>query len=248
MSYKTPSTDAGNDSVESYRCRGGVEYPTAAFLEHLSAINKIVLESGEFLAGNLFYPPGIQRTNIAALQNNEILPNVRGKRANIINALRGRSKVMEIGFNAGHCALMMLEANPRIRYLGVDICEHKYTKPCSEYLKSRYGDRFDIHFGSSLDVVPQIAHTGICEDIDIVHVDGGHSEEVAFADVRNVSLLPRLPGLRRYTIVDDAEMPKVLRALANLENEGVLRRETLGSTWIGRNNLFFEVMDQQAQQ
>ena len=225
-----------------YKFTAGAECPTEAFRAHLAALNRIVLEGGEFLAGNLFYPSGIHRKNPAVLQNNEVLPNVRRKRANIVNALRGKNLVLEIGFNAGHCALLMLEANPQIRYIGVDICEHRYTRPCAQYLKSSYGSRFEIHFGSSLDVVPQLSREGICDEVDIIHVDGCHTEEVALADLRNVASLPRRPGLRRYVILDDAEMPKVLRALSGLESEGILRRDSLGSTWIGKNNLLLEIV------
>jgi hypothetical protein len=230
-------------SAESYRIEKQSEHPTPSFRRHLAELNRIVLASGSMLEGNIFYPDGTVVKNPAVIRNNEIPPDRIHRRANVISAVQGRRIILEIGFNAGHSALLILEANPEIRYIGIDIGRHAYTAPCASYLKASYGNRFDMHFGSSTDILPEFIANEACNDIDLVHVDGGHTEAVAFADLNYVIRMSRQPGLRRYLIVDDTQMPPILAALSSFVSQGVLRSETVGSTWRGRNNLFFEIMD-----
>jgi hypothetical protein len=230
-------------SLDAYRIEKQSEYPTPSFRRHLSELNKIVLASGSALEGNIFYPDGTPVKNPAAIRQSEIPPDRINRRANVVNAVQGRRVALEIGFNAGHSALLILEANPAIRYIGIDICRHAYTAPCADYLKANYGDRFDIYFGSSTDILPEFIANEACIDIDLVHVDGGHTEAVALADLNYVTRMPRQPGLRRYLIVDDTQMPPILAALSSFVSQGVLRAEKIRSTWRGRNNLFFEIMD-----
>ena len=230
-------------NLEIYRIEKQSEHPTPAFRRHLSALNKIVLASGTALEGNIYYPDGTQAKNVAVIENNEIPPERINRRANVIRAVQGRRIVLEIGFNAGHSALLILEANPEIRYIGIDLGRHAYTAPCANYIKVEYGERFDIYFGSSTDVLPEFIATEASNDIDLVHIDGGHTEAVAFADLNYVIGMHRRRDLRRYLIVDDTQMPAIQAALSSFVAQGVLRAETLGSTWRGRNNLFFEIMD-----
>jgi hypothetical protein len=110
-------------------------------------------------------------------------------------------------------------------------------------MKSVYGARFDIFYGSSFTVLPEIASRGVCTTVDLVHVDGGHSAEAAQTDLTNVVRMPRQDALPRHLIVDDTQMPQILSVLADLQDRGVLRSETIGATWLGKHNLFFEIVE-----
>jgi predicted O-methyltransferase YrrM len=87
---------------------------------------------------------------------------------------------MEIGFNSGFSALLMLISNPTIKIDCFDLGEHKYTKPCFDKLKETFGDRINITFGDSNVTLKDIN----CK-YDLIHIDGGHSTEVATNDIIN---------------------------------------------------------------
>jgi predicted O-methyltransferase YrrM len=87
---------------------------------------------------------------------------------------------MEIGFNSGFSALLMLLTNPNIKLTCVDLGEHRYALPCYEKLKETFGDRINIIFGDSTKTLLDIN-----EVYDLIHIDGGNSTEVANSDIIN---------------------------------------------------------------
>ena len=90
--------------------------------------------------------------------------------------------VCEIGFNAGHSALIWLESNPLIHLHSFDINTHKYTQHMANYLKGKYPGRFDIYFGMSDDTIPVVSKQQklVC---DIIIVDGGHYGDQPLKDI-----------------------------------------------------------------
>jgi predicted O-methyltransferase YrrM len=104
------------------------------------------------------------------------------KAKNISNLVLNQNikNVMEIGFNAGFSTLLMLLTNPNIHMTCFDLGEHKYTKPCYEKLKEIFGERISIVIGDSTKTLQ--THN---EVYDLIHIDGGHSTEVAQSDIIN---------------------------------------------------------------
>lgn len=98
------------------------------------------------------------------------------------------NNILEIGFNAGHSALLALTANPELTYTAVDICQHAYTVPCYEFLKSKFGDRINLIQGDSRLIIPNLpfTHPGLCETIDGWIIDGSHFLQDAGWDIENV--------------------------------------------------------------
>jgi predicted O-methyltransferase YrrM len=91
------------------------------------------------------------------------------------------NSILEIGFNAGFSTLLMLLTNDKVKITCVDICEHKYTKPCYNKLKEMFGDRITLIPGSSVTIVPTLI-----ENIyDMIHIDGCHLENIAELDIQN---------------------------------------------------------------
>jgi predicted O-methyltransferase YrrM len=88
--------------------------------------------------------------------------------------------VMEIGFNAGFSALLMLVTNPNVKITCYDLGEHKYTISCYEVLKQLFQDRINIIIGDST-----ITLKTDNNKYDLIHIDGGHSTEVATSDIIN---------------------------------------------------------------
>lgn len=133
-------------------------------------LKPIIVKIGEPLEGNLF------------CENNfdTFLP----KRKNIIVSCQNRKKALEIGFNSGYSAVLILLSNPTIKLTCVDIAFHRYTIPCYEKLKQDFGDRIELLIGDSRNVVPNII-----DKFDFVHIDGCHHLDVAECDIINTNKL-----------------------------------------------------------
>ncbi len=160
--------------------------------EHLIPI---ISRSGELLEGNIFMlHHTFEYTNTFILKVKNISNMVLNK--NI-------SKVMEIGFNAGFSTLLMLMSNPNIKVTCFDLGEHSYTKPCYDKIKETFGDRINLIIGDSVKVLPFIHDT-----FDLIHIDGGHSIDVAESDIQNSF---RLAKQRTVLIMNDYDFPELKR-------------------------------------
>ena len=104
------------------------------------------------------------------------------KTKNICNLLLNKNikNVMEIGFNAGFSTLLMLLTNNNVHITCFDLGEHKYTLQCYEKLKETFGERINIIIGDSTKTLKNINNS-----YDLIHIDGGHSTEVASSDIIN---------------------------------------------------------------
>ena len=109
--------------------------------------------------------------------------------------------VMEIGFNSGFSALLMLISNPNIRLTCFDIGEHTYTLPCYQKLKETFGERINILIGDSRNTLP-IINT----KYDLIHIDGGHTYDVASSDIENSY---RLSKEGTFLIMDDYDCNQI---------------------------------------
>src|SRR5271157_5545853 len=96
-----------------------VEIFSDAFLQRLRVINAIVKQSGESLEGNIFYADLDERFAESAPAE-ELAP----ARRNVWRAARFKERLLEVGVNSGHSALLALSSNPRLEYYGVDILTH----------------------------------------------------------------------------------------------------------------------------
>lgn len=153
----------------------------------------IIHKCGELLEGNIFmlhHPTNY--TDIFLNKSKNISNSVLNK--NIKN-------VMEIGFNSGFSTLLMLISNPNIHISCFDLGEHKYTIQCYEKLKETFGDRINITIGDSTKTLQNIN-----DNYDLIHIDGGHSTEVANSDIINSY---RLSKQGTILIMDDYDFPNL---------------------------------------
>jgi mannosyltransferase OCH1-like enzyme len=116
-------------------------------------------------------------------------------------------EVLEIGFNSGFSALLLLIANPNINLTCVDIGIHKYTIPCYNKIKEFYGDKINLQLGNSVDVVKNLP-----KFFDLVHIDGAHEKLIATEDIINSYYICNRESL---LIMDDYDIP----VLNNLWND-----------------------------
>jgi predicted O-methyltransferase YrrM len=132
----------------------------------------IVRDCGELLEGNIFMEHHTTRYTDVFLN----------KAKNISNLLLNRNikHVMEIGFNSGFSTLLMLFTNPNVCITCIDLGEHTYTMPCYKKIKEVFGERVNIIIGDSTETLQHISDV-----YDLIHIDGGHSTEVANSDIMN---------------------------------------------------------------
>ena len=125
------------------------------------------------------------------------------KAKNISNLVLNKNikNVMEIGFNSGFSTLLMLLTNPNMCISCFDLGEHTYTIPCFEKIKETFGDRINITIGDSTKTLQNVN-----DNYDLIHIDGGHSNEVANSDIMNSYRLSK-PG--SILIMDNYDFPNL---------------------------------------
>lgn len=163
------------------------------FLEALRGLNRLALESREPVEGNAFYWD-------RDLRAEDQPPDQRTLARRQVLGRNAKGRVLEIGVNAGHGALLMLAAGAA-EYWGVDLGAHRYTRPALGFLKGRFDAKGVI--GDSAKALPVL----IAEEVgpfDLIHVDGGHDLACALADLLNARQLLAPDGL---VIVDDMHLP-----------------------------------------
>jgi predicted O-methyltransferase YrrM len=179
-------------------------------LNHFSNIEKIILETGGFVEGNLFCANTVE--NITVERN-------KNKILNLQKFVSKKSNICEIGVNAGHSLLIMLDTNPVANYQLFDIGMHTYTEKCLEYIKTQYpSTNIDIVYGDSKITLPNYIKKSN-KKFDIIHVDGGHDDNCVKSDF-NYSL--ELIDNNGYIIFDDYNLKNIKRFINSKLNKEIV--------------------------
>jgi len=93
--------------------------------------------------------------------------------------------VMEIGFNAGHSAELMLENNKSLKLTSFDLGQYDYVLPGKEYINMTYPGRHALYLGDSTMTVPAFTRQYPDTKFDVIFIDGGHLYPIAKADIDN---------------------------------------------------------------
>jgi predicted O-methyltransferase YrrM len=95
-------------------------------------------------------------------------------------------KIAEIGFNAGMSSYTFLEANPEAVVYSFDLGEYSYVQAAKEHIDQAFPGRHMLIIGDSKTTVPEFQknHPGLV--FDLIFVDGGHTYELAKADLLNM--------------------------------------------------------------
>jgi predicted O-methyltransferase YrrM len=176
--------------------------------QHLSQLETIIKNTGETLEGNCFY---IHQTFLRP----DILQYKRRNYEMLIKLLESRQirpAICEIGVNAAHSLLVMLETSLfGADFTLFDLGEHAYTKPCLEYIQSQYpSSTFQTIWGDSTKTIPEwiSKHSHVRDSFDLVHVDGGHTMECITSDFATAVQLTKPGG---YIIIDDVHDHNIVR-------------------------------------
>ena len=172
----------------------------------LSCLRNLVVESKCSLEGNSFYTH-------ATL---DLYPCLYSKQLNLFwSGKQAEKRICEIGFNAGHSTMLLLLGNlyEDLNFTVFDIGHHKYTRPCLEYIKTRFSKvNFEYVEGDSTLTMPKWIESNrpLCGMYDVVHVDGGHSDHCIINDMKNSDVLVKINGI---IIVDDSHCDNINRVI-----------------------------------
>jgi hypothetical protein len=204
-----------------------------AFRRRLERLNALVHHSGELIEGNVFYADRDER-----FVERPPSPDLAPARRNLWRAARFKERMLEVGVNAGHSALLALSCNPRLQYYGVDILTHTYAIECIDFLKGEFPGRVHLFPGDSREVLPWLAGRREELGFDLLHVDGGHTSEICLSDMTNCIRMAQ--GERgRHLLLDDVHASWIFDIYCEFVSRGDLTTETFFGDWedAGRNVL-----------
>ena len=154
---------------------------------HILNIAVILNNLGERVEGNLICD--ITADNFTDHVN-------ESKIYNLLKLAEGKSKICEIGINAGHSLLLMVSVNPNAEYLLFDLGYHSYTKPCVEYIKNAYPSAkiTEVYGDSNLTLRDYVKNNKLNE-YDMIHIDGGHETSTVVNDFIYTQFLLKEDGI-----------------------------------------------------
>lgn len=165
----------------------------------LDDLKKIIFDSKSKLEGNSFY----------VHESLNLYPDLYTKQLNLFwCGKQAITKICEIGFNAGHSTMLLLlgRDNKPLDFTIFDIGIHPYTKPCINYIQSHFSQiNFEYIEGDSTVTIPKWIEANVTQigSYDVVHVDGGHSENCISNDIKNADSLVKKGGI---VIIDDTNI------------------------------------------
>jgi len=110
------------------------------------------------------------------------------------------TKIMEVGFNAGHSSEIFLRHNPKISVVSFDIGTHPYVNAAKQYIDQCYSNRHTLILGNSKDSLPQYVEANPGVTFDLIFLDGGSSYEEVKSDLENSR---KLANKDTIVVVDD---------------------------------------------
>ena len=189
------------------------------FLEttELQHINKIVRNHSNKLEGNCVYQDQLLKNEWRVHTRND----KKCVRFNLFILCKNARNILEIGFNAGHSVYLYLYSNPKISITTFDICIHKYTKPIAKYLQNL--NKYDLKLieGDSKITLKEYDNK---EKFDLIHIDGGHTLEVAESDILNCV---RFSNQDTLLIIDDADNGDINFLINKYVKKNIYRRNKL---------------------
>lgn len=111
-------------------------------------------------------------------------PMKKNKQINLfsLGKIATNKNILEIGFNAGHSALLFLLSHPTTKIHCFDTCDHTYTQKCFNYLSDSFPGRLVLIKGKSVEQLSGYKARNPDLVCDVVHIDGDHELSNANGD------------------------------------------------------------------
>jgi hypothetical protein len=172
--------------------------------KHFDEINNILKGIGERVEGNFICD--ITPDNLVYNTNIDKIKNLQ-------NLAKRTKHICEIGVNAGHSLLLMIDESPNAEYELFDLGDHEYTRPCMEYIQQSFPNtKIKITYGDSKKTLKEfiINNSDRLGAFDLIHIDGGHELMEFTNDFYYTSLLG---GENCLYIFDDYNYPNIKKFL-----------------------------------
>jgi hypothetical protein len=138
----------------------------------LDKLHTVIMDSNLPLEGNVCY------NHHSPMPLSTFEPVYETKRNNLVKLSNQVNHILEIGFNAGHSAAIMLSSNRSLNVTSVDIGYHAYTAPCARIVGEYFSNRHTIILKNSKHITSEEMSKA-----DAVIIDGDHSAAGFFLDL-----------------------------------------------------------------
>lgn len=174
------------------------EYDNCSYKKQkiLNEIEKMIIRLNATLEGNCFY----------FHETLKLCQDLYPKQVNLFwCGKQAVTKICEIGFNAGHSAMLLLLGHDKspLEFTIFDLDYHSYTIDCLKYIASEFR-HVNINFirGDSTVTMPVWIEKNkeIIGAYDVIHIDGCHLEEYITSDIKYADILLKVNGI---LIIDD---------------------------------------------
>jgi predicted O-methyltransferase YrrM len=184
---------------------------------HILNIADILNKIGEVVEGNL----------ICDVSSDNFIDEANeSKIHNLLKLAEGKSKICEIGVNAGHSLLLMVSSNPNAEYLLFDLGGHGYTRPCVEYIRNAYpSTKITEVYGDSNLILRDYVKVNELHTFDMIHVDGGHDTHTVVNDFIYTQELLKPDGL---VVFDDYNFGSIKNVIDYYVDRKVISQYTEG--------------------
>lgn len=109
------------------------------------------------------------------------------------------TKILEVGFNAGHSSYLFLSARPDVTVVSFDLGDHEYVARAKAFIDTKFPGRHTLVLGDSRKTLAKY-RTDHESTFDVLFIDGGHDYDVAIADILNCQGMAKPSGL---VVMDD---------------------------------------------
>jgi predicted O-methyltransferase YrrM len=177
-------------------------------VNQIFGIADILNNIGERVEGNL----------ICDISSDNLIDNVnQNKIYNLMKLAEGKSKICEIGVNAGHSLLLMVSVNPTAEYLIFDLGGHAYTRPCVDYIRKQYSStKITEVYGDTKITLREYKETKSC---DMIHIDGGHDTHTVVNDFIYTQQLLKKGGV---VVFDDYNYHNIKEVVDYYRDRGII--------------------------
>lgn len=110
------------------------------------------------------------------------------------------TRILRIGFNAGHSSYVFLGARPDITVVSFDLGGHAFVAKAKAFMDGKFPGRHTLALGDSRETIPRYSAEHRSATFDLIFIDGDHDDDVAVADLLNCRAMARPSGL---VVMDD---------------------------------------------